>query len=67
MEIQECMKYKFFFFSVLAKSSKKVNNFRDSVAEAYLNYGCYKEFINISCYEDYTLVRQFAVTENYLD
>ena len=34
-------------FSVLAQSSKKVNNFSDSAAEAYLNYGCYKEFINI--------------------
>ena len=34
-----------FFFSVLAQSSKKVNNFSDSVAETYLNYWCYKEFI----------------------
>ena len=35
------------FFSVLAQSCKKVNNFSDSAAEAHLNYGCYKEFINI--------------------
>ena len=35
------------FFSVLAHSSKKINNFSNSVAVEYLNYGCYKEFINI--------------------
>ena len=28
------------FFSVLPQSIKKVNNFSDSAAEAYLNYGC---------------------------
>ena len=28
------------FFSVVAQGSKKVNNFNDSVAEAYLNYNC---------------------------
>ena len=33
---------------ILVQSNKKVNNFSDSVAEAYLNYGCYKEFTNIS-------------------
>ena len=35
------------FFSVRARSREKVKNFSDSAAEADLNYGCYKEFINI--------------------
>ena len=34
------------FFRSLLKEVKKVNNSSESVAEVYLHYGCYKEFIN---------------------
>ena len=58
-------------FSVLAQNSKKVNNFSDSATEAYLNYSCYKEFINI--FDNVTKITSwlnsldYTVTESYLD
>ena len=34
------------YFRVFSQSSKKVNNFNNSVSKVYLNYDCYKELIN---------------------
>ena len=38
---------------LIVQSNKKVNNFSDSVAEGYLNYGCYKVFINSNMYSGF--------------